>query len=106
MSRIPLTEQQKETIRQGVLKFYASEAGQARIKELQSIPIWNKGTGKPKPPPRVIKAVLQYTRSGVFIKVWPSITVASEELGINLQAIWYVANGRNKTAGGYQWRYK
>jgi hypothetical protein len=105
MSKLPLTDEQREHIRQGVNRFYESPAGQARIRELQSIPIWNKGTGKPKPPSRVIKAVLQYNKNLVFIRRWPSVTAASRKLGINLQGIWYVANGRNKSAGGFIWRY-
>lgn len=106
MSIKSITEEQKEHIRQGVLKYYGTEAGKARRDAMIGKPAWNKGTGRPKPQSRIIKAVLQYSKTGVFIRQWPSVTVASGELGICLQGIWYCAEGMRKSAGGYVWRYE
>ena len=53
------------------------------------------------------KVVLQYSIEGRFIKEWPSATAASLGLGKNLVAgIGMVCKGKQKTAGGFIWRYK
>ena len=50
------------------------------------------------------KAINQYSKDGRFIKRWESINLASKEL--NLSSIRACCSGRNKTAGGYIWRYE
>jgi len=39
------------------------------------------------------------------IKIFPSISEASRELNISVQAIFHVVKGKGYTAGGYKWRY-
>jgi len=41
-----------------------------------------------------------------FIKEWPSIKEASDNLKINPRAIIGCLNNRTKTSGNYKWRYK
>ena len=51
------------------------------------------------------KKVLQFTKSGEFIKEWPSINEAARQLGIAQGSICRCCNGKLKSAGGYVWEY-
>jgi len=54
------------------------------------------------------KPILQYTKSGEFVKEWSSLSDAQRELGIWQANISACARGkrRYKSAGGYVWKYK
>lgn len=52
---------------------------------------------------KICKRVSQYTKDNVFIREFPSITVAKENTKID--NITYCCQGKRKTAGGYIWRY-
>ena len=65
-----------------------SEAAKEAAKEKCSIPI------------------LQFTKSGEFIKEWPSLSEAYRQLGIAPTNICKCLKGRYKSAGGFVWRYK
>ena len=65
----------------------AIEAAKEAIKEKLSIPI------------------LQLTKSGEFMKEWPSAHEAEHQLGIAHQNICACLKGRYKSAGGFVWRY-
>lgn len=49
--------------------------------------------------------VSQYSIGGEYIDTFKSITAASIALGINKSSISACCSGKNKTAGGYRWRY-
>ena len=51
------------------------------------------------------KKVLQFTKSGEFIKEWPSAIEASRQLVIAQPSICNCCNGKYKSAGGYIWKY-
>ena len=51
------------------------------------------------------KKVIQYTKSGEFIREWQSAYEAMRELGIAQSGICNCCNGKLKSAGGYVWRY-
>ena len=51
------------------------------------------------------KKILQFTKSGEFIREWPSTREASRQLKINCGNIWSCCNGKYKSAGGYIWKY-
>ncbi len=51
----------------------------------------------------VRKPIVQYTLDGTFIKVWDSITIAQNELG--LTSIRQNLSGKSKYCGKYQWKY-
>lgn len=53
---------------------------------------------------RKCKKVGQF-KNGVLIKEYLNCLRASKETGIKYPNIWYVLNGRNKTSGGYEWKY-
>lgn len=56
--------------------------------------------GKSGPPK---KPILQYSKEGEFIKEWSS---ASDVQFVNRKSIVECLSGRNKTAGGFVWKYK
>ena len=47
--------------------------------------------------------ILQFTKSGEFIKEWPSLREAGRQLGI--QNICSCLKGHRESAGGFVWRY-
>ena len=62
-----------------------------------------------KKPPKVSKthlSVIQYDKQYNFIKEWNTIKEVAKTLGIRTTSIVYVCEGKQKTAGGYIWRYK
>lgn len=52
------------------------------------------------------RPVLQYSKTGVLINEFVTITDASRQLNINRLSISNVVNKRAFTAGGFIWRYK
>ena len=50
--------------------------------------------------------VLQYRKDNQFIKEWESASDAGTELRINNSCITQCCKGRQKSAGGYKWKYK
>ena len=52
------------------------------------------------------KKILQFTKSGEFIKEWPSFCEAERELGIAKSNICNCCKGKIKSAGGFIWMYK
>ena len=53
-----------------------------------------------------IKPVLQFDQNGIFVKEWEYINQARDFLGIDPSTIVRCCKGRQKTAGGYIWKYK
>ena len=51
------------------------------------------------------KKILQYTKSGEFVKEWASMTAIWQELGIRQSNICACCKGNRKSAGGYVWKY-
>lgn len=51
------------------------------------------------------KAVNQYTKEGIFIKTFDTITDAAEELGCCIAAISNCCLGRTKTSQGFRWSF-
>lgn len=62
--------------------------------------------GKFGPNPKLGKAVLQYTKEGIFIAEWASETLASSATGILSNNISSCCTGRYKSSGGYVWKFK
>lgn len=56
------------------------------------------------------KAVLQYTKDGVFVREWGSVNEVMRKTGIPASAIFKCCNPQKypneKSAYGYKWRYK
>lgn len=51
------------------------------------------------------KKIIQYDLEGNYIKEWDCIKQVEEELNIKSNNLGNCLKGRNKTAGGYIWRY-
>ena len=84
---IPLSEAHKKALSDALKGHSVSEATKKAIAEAQS------------------KKIMQLTKSGEFIKEWPSIREASKQLKINHGNICSCCNGIIKSAGGYIWKY-
>ena len=54
---------------------------------------------------KLSKKILQFTKSGKFIKEWQSMSEASKQLKINCGNICSCCNGIRKYTGGYVWEY-
>ena len=52
------------------------------------------------------KPILQFSKSGEFIKEWQSAREAQRKLGIAQQSICACCKDRLKSAGGFVWKYK
>ena len=52
-----------------------------------------------------IKAIQQYNKQGELLFTYKCIEDASKNTGISMAAIYKCACGKNKTSGGYIWRY-
>ena len=52
------------------------------------------------------KAVCQYTKDGVLVKIWLCMTDAERECGFSRRNIGAVCRGEKKTHKGYIWKYK
>ena len=52
------------------------------------------------------KAILQFSKTGEFIKAWDSGTDVYLQMGIDKGHISDCCNNKRKTAGGYRWQYK
>jgi predicted DNA-binding protein YlxM (UPF0122 family) len=50
--------------------------------------------------------ILQFTNKGKFLREYSSMTEAEKDLGIDHKAIYRCLKGKQKSAGGYQWRYR
>ena len=64
----------------------------------------SKQVRKTQEHPRKTK-INQYSLDNKFIKTWEYAKLASIELGINYSSLNCCLRGRNKTAGGYIWKY-
>lgn len=52
------------------------------------------------------KIVLQYTKTGEFIREWVSVSEIERQLGYFIQNISDCCLGKNKTSHGFIWKYK
>ena len=80
---VPLSEVRKKAISDTLKGHSVSEATRAKLS----------------------KKILQFTKSGEFIREWPSLSEASRQLKINCGHICSCCNGKYKSVGGYVWEY-
>lgn len=52
------------------------------------------------------KPIIQYYKDNTILSEWKSLTQAANTLGINIGSISSCIKGKQKTAGGYIWKYK
>ena len=103
---VPLSEATKQKMsdaHKGVPKGPMSEATKQAISDaLKGVP---KGPMSEEHKLKLSKKVLQYTKSGEFVREWSSMTAIWQELGIRQCSICACCQGNRKSAGGYVWRY-
>lgn len=66
----------------------------------------NYGTHNERITGRPFIPIIQYSKSGDFIREWPSGQEVKRVLGINRGHIASCCRGKRKSAGGFIWRYK
>lgn len=52
------------------------------------------------------RSVVQYTKTGEFVKIWECMIDASKDLNISYSGINACCHGKRLSAGGYIWKYK
>lgn len=52
------------------------------------------------------KKVVQYDSNNNILKIWESASEIKRQLKISVSSISQCCSGRNKSAGGYKWRYE
>ena len=55
--------------------------------------------------PELGKRVLQFSKEGEFIAEYPTLAKAGQETNTNVPSLCLCLKGKNKTAGGYIWKY-
>jgi group I intron endonuclease len=50
--------------------------------------------------------IMQFDKAGNYLKDWPSIKAAANVIGLHNSTIVHCLKGKQKTAGGFTWRYK
>ena len=88
---VPLSEDHKKAVSEALKGVPRSEATKKAISDAM------KGVNA--------KKILQFTKSGEFIREWPSATEAYRQLGIAQSSICSCCNGKCKSAGGDIWKY-
>ena len=66
----------------------------------------NYGTRTQRQAEKLSKPVLQYTKSGEFVKDWKSNQDIEQKLGNNHGNISIYCNGKRKSSNGFVWKYK
>jgi hypothetical protein len=100
-----LPEETKEKMRQKAIGRPVSDKVINKSEEwIKNISKGKKGKGMGKDNPNAVK-VVQFSIDGSKIKVFDTITQASESTNSNKGSIVSCCRGRYKTAGGYKWMY-
>ena len=53
-----------------------------------------------------VRAILQFSKGGIFRREWKSAALVEKTMGISAKCISGVALGEKTSAGGYIWKYK
>lgn len=84
----------------------AEEKGRAERRQLRAeAKLRKQETIKNNPKQLATRRVIQYLDDGTVVKEYSSVASASRDSGVNQKCIRDTANGKQKHAGGYCWRY-
>ena len=101
---IPLSEEHKKAISEAHKGIPLSEDHKKAVsKAKKGVPLseeHKKAIGEANS-----KKILQFTKSGEFIREWQSAHEASRQLGIACSNICSCCNGKRKSVCGYVWKY-
>ena len=96
---VPLSEAHKKALSEALKGIPKSEAHKKALSEAHKKALSEAHRSK------LSKKILQFTKSGEFIREWPSAYEAERELGIAQSSICRCCNEKLKSAGGYVWKY-
>ena len=65
----------------------------------------NYGTRTKRASASCRKTILQFTKDGKLVRKWDSATQVERELGFHNSGICMCCKGKQKTCGGYRWKY-
>lgn len=106
-SRIKNSEKYQQAIREKRVGGHNTEDSKKKISESLKKYYQNMDTSKPKVNTlSTNKAVFQYDKDGNFLNEYISVSEAGRVTGVKKSNIFQVVAGRNKTAGGFIWKYK
>ncbi len=88
-----LSEESKKKISESLKLYYQKNNRIISNKHIEAI---KKALGKP---------IAQYTKDGILVKEYCSISEADRISGVKRSNIQCVLNGKNKTAGGFIWKF-
>jgi len=92
----PTSEEKKQKIREGVLKYYKNNPENYIINIEKHREIMTKARGKP---------IAQYTSKNVLIKEYSSIADAGRNSGVKSNNIKHALKIDGRKAGGFLWKY-
>ena len=97
---VPLSEAHKKAVSDSLKGVPKSEAHKKSISDgLKGHSVSEECRAK------LSKKIMQFTKSGEFIREWPSTREASRQLGIAQSSICGNCNGKLQHAGDYVWKY-
>ena len=97
---VPLSEEHKKAMSDSLKGVPKSEATKKAISDgLKGHSVSEECRAK------LSKKIMQFTKSGEFLREWSSMNEASRQLKINCGNICNCCNGKYKSAGGYIWKY-
>ena len=101
---VPLSEAHKKALSDAMKGKRHSDATKKAISEARKgkrhSEMTKKAIGKANS-----KKVLQFTKSGEFIREWPSAIEASRQLGVARSGICNCCKNRSKVSNGFIWKY-
>jgi group I intron endonuclease len=87
------SEETKKKISKGLKSYYQNNKGNIKNKQIEAIKI------------ALSKPISQYTKDNILVKEYCSIAEAHRTSGVKKSNIQMVLSGKNKTAGGFIWKY-
>ena len=101
---VPLSEATKKAISDGLKGVQKSETHKKALSYALSYALKGHSVSE-ECRVKLSKKILQFTKSGEFIREWPSATEASRHIGIAQPNICNCCRGKLKSTGGFVWRY-
>lgn len=102
----PISEEQKAQLRKANLGKKASAETRAKMSAAQKARKRGPDIGKKISEAKKKTPVIQLTREGEFVAVWPSVSSAAQATGLTTGQICKCCKGVLRTTGGFTWKYQ
>ena len=100
------TEERNKQISESLKNYYSNPDNLEKFIDRMNNPeIRQKMANTQRNDPKRSKGVLQFSMDGEFITEFPSIAEAARKKGLNRGNISNCCNGRDKSAGGFIWKF-